>query len=31
MEAFFDNFSKNIIKQDSKWLKKASKKKLKKK
>lgn len=31
MEILFDNFSKNIIKQDNKWLKQTSKNKIKKK
>jgi len=30
LEILFDDFSKNIIKQDKKWLKKATKKKIKK-
>ena len=30
LEILFDNFSKNIIKQDKKWMKKATKKKIKK-
>ena len=30
LETLFDDFSKNIIKQDKKWLKKATKKKIKK-
>ena len=30
LEVLFDNFSKNIIKQDNKWIKKATKNKIKK-